>query len=166
MHLTLPTRVVGVVAGGICARASIVTSFLATLGRPNLPATKNRTDVPPSGTFKSRVSVNAPVVPLRNTTAPALAADTDLSRTLTRMGGKGRGGGGKGAGFVIRIRQGEGAQLTNAAFGLMLSLICNSTFIDASTVDLDVATLGRNTSEETDGAGSFPQAPLIGFMAT
>ena len=134
MHLTLPTSVVGVAAGGICARASIVTSFRARLGRPNLPATKNRTVVPASGTNKSSVSVKAPVVPLRNTTAPPLAADTDLSRTLTRIGGKGRGGTGKGkpAGFVTRIRQGDGAQPTNPAFALLLSLICNSTFMDAS----------------------------------
>jgi len=60
---TEPTSVVPV-------RASIVTSPLLTLGCPNLPTTKNGTDVPLIGTDSVTLLENAPVVPLRNPTAP------------------------------------------------------------------------------------------------
>jgi hypothetical protein len=65
---------------------------------------------------------NAPVVFLRNTTAPPAAAELPAIRTLTL---------GEVApdGLVMRMRHGEGAHETNRAVGLMLLLICNSTFI-------------------------------------
>ena len=52
---TEPTSVVPV-------RASILTSPLLTLGRPNLPATKNGTEAPVIGTGTVRLLENAPVV--------------------------------------------------------------------------------------------------------
>ena len=62
---------------------SIVTSPLLTLGCPNFPATKNGTDVPLIGTGSVTLLENAPVVPLRNTTAPPPAADTPVTFKLT-----------------------------------------------------------------------------------
>ena len=64
-------------------RASIFTSPLLTLGRPNLPATKNGTEVPLIGTGSVRLLENVPVGPPRKTTAPPLAADTPVIPTLT-----------------------------------------------------------------------------------
>jgi hypothetical protein len=95
---------------------------LLTLGRPNLPATKNGTEAPLIGTVTVTLGENAPVVPVRNTTAPALAADTPVIVTLTV---------GEVApdGLVTRIRHGDGAQETKRAPGNALLLICKSTFI-------------------------------------
>src|SRR5512136_3059744 len=57
------------------AVAWMVTSPLLVLGRPNFPATKNETGVPFVGSGRVNELENAPVVPWRNTTAPAPAAD-------------------------------------------------------------------------------------------
>jgi hypothetical protein len=98
---------------------------LLTLGRPNLPATKNWTEPPPAGTDSVRLVENDPVVPLRNTIAPPPAADLPVRTTLTegvRMPD----------GLVTRIRHGEGAHATKRAPALVLLLICNSTFIAIS----------------------------------
>src|SRR5262249_35230555 len=73
-------------------------------------------------TVRMRVLANAPVVPLRNPTAPPFAADTPAIFTLT-----------VGAlvpeGLVTRIRHGDGDHVTNRASGVMLLLICSSTSI-------------------------------------
>jgi hypothetical protein len=95
---------------------------LLTLGRPNLPATKNGTEAPFLGTGSVRLFENAPVVPARKTTTPPVADDTPVRFTLTL-------GETMPDGSVTRIRHGDGAHETNAAPGLVLLLICNSTFI-------------------------------------
>src|SRR5688500_3266892 len=100
-------------------RASILTSPLFVLGRPNLPATKKGTDAPFVGTFKARLGVKAPIFPRRNTTDPAVAADTLVSRRLTV-------GVVTPDGFVTRIRQGEGAHVTKRASAFELLFICIS----------------------------------------
>src|SRR5215203_1999612 len=112
---TEPTSVVPV-------RASIVTSPLLMLGRPNRPATKNDTEAPLIGTARVKLFPNAPVVPERKTTTPPVVVDLPVICTLTV---------GEVApdGLVTRIRQGEGAHETNRAPGLTLLLICNSTFM-------------------------------------
>src|SRR5882762_2775420 len=112
---TEPTNVVPL-------RASIFTSALLTLGRPNLPATKNGTEAPVIGTGSVRLLEKAPVAPLRNTTAPPPAVDAPVSCTFVV---------GEVApdGSVTRIRHGDGAHETNRALRLALLLICNSTFI-------------------------------------
>ena len=105
------------------ARASILTSPLLTLGRPNLPATKNGTEVPLIGTGTcqtvgersrcaaaehDRASHSPPMLPVICTlTVGEVAPD----------------------GLVTRIRHGDGAHETNRALGFTLLLICNSTFI-------------------------------------
>src|SRR5262245_28127120 len=103
-------------------RASILTSPLLVLGWPNLPAVKNGTVVPLVGTVIVRVLANAPVVPLRNPTAPPFAADTPAIFTLT-----------VGAlvpeGLLTRIRHGDGDHVTNRASGAVLLLVCSSTSI-------------------------------------
>ena len=65
--------------------ASILTSALLLLGRPNFPATKNGTEVPLIGTVNASVFANAPVVPLRKTTAPPVAAEV-LKRRIVMEG--------------------------------------------------------------------------------
>ena len=65
------------------ARASIFTSPMLELGRRKRPAVKNGTEVPLAGSSSVSVLANAPVVPLRNTTAPAVAAEMLRSRTRT-----------------------------------------------------------------------------------
>src|SRR5262249_17734667 len=112
-------------------RASILTSPLLVLGWPNLPAVKNGTVVPLVGTVIVRVLANAPVMPLRNPTAPPFAADTPAIFTLT-----------VGAlvpeGLVTRIRHGDGDHVTNSASGVMLLLICSSTSIIMPSPSLGV----------------------------
>ena len=103
-------------------RASILTSPLATLGRPNRPAAKKGTEVPLTGTVTVRLLANAPVVARRNTSSPPLAADTLAMRTLTV-------GPVAPDGLVTRIRQGEGAQVRKRAFAAALLLTCSSTSI-------------------------------------
>src|SRR5262245_2821684 len=102
------------------ARASIFTSPLLTLGFPNLPATKNDTEVPLVGTDRVRLLANDPVAPFLNTTVPPPAAEAPVSFTLTL---------GEVApdGLVTRIRHGDGAHVTKRASGLALLLICSST---------------------------------------
>jgi hypothetical protein len=102
--------------------ASILTSALLLLGRPNFPATKKGTEVPLIGTVNVSVFANAPVVPLRKTTAPPEAAEV-LERRIVTVGVIAP------EGFVTRIRHGEGVHDTNCALGFMLLLICNSTFM-------------------------------------
>src|SRR5262245_41983463 len=103
-------------------RASILTSPLATLGRPNRPAAKKGTDVPLAGTDTVRLLANAPVAPRRNTSSPPLLADTLATRTLTV-------GPVAPDGLVTRIRQGEGAQVRKRASTAALLLTCSSTSI-------------------------------------
>jgi hypothetical protein len=98
------------------------TSPLFTLGRPNLPATKNGTEAPVMGTGSVRLFENAPVVPLRKTTAPPVVVDLPVMMRLTV-------GEVAPAGLVTRTRHGEGAHVTKRAEGLTLLFICNSTFI-------------------------------------
>src|SRR5262249_4383586 len=104
------------------ARASSVTSPLLLLGRPNLPATKNGTDVPLLGTGRVTALENAPVVSLRNTISPPPDAGLPVIRTL-RVGEVAP------EGLVIRIRHGQGAHGRTLAVGLVLLLIWNSTSI-------------------------------------
>src|SRR5215510_2972313 len=120
--LTRPTKAGGDAERGTLARASIVTSPTFVLGCPNLPARKNGTVTPFVGTCRERVDENAPVVPLRNTTAPPPLAETLERPTLTGVATIPDG-------LVTRIRQGDGAQPTNRASAPVLLLICNSTFI-------------------------------------
>src|SRR6516164_6789981 len=104
-------------------RASILMSPSLTLACPNLPAAKNETDVPSTGTVSVTVLENAPVVPLLNTTEPPLAADTPAIFTLT-VGVLAP------EGLVTRIRHGDGDHVRNRASGAVLLLICSSTSID------------------------------------
>src|ERR1700730_504208 len=99
--LTEPTNVAPL-------RASILTSPLLTLGRPNLPATKNGTEAPAIGTGSVRLLQKASLVPLRNTTAPPPAADVLVICTFVV---------GEVApdGSVTRIRHGDGVHETNRA---------------------------------------------------
>ena len=103
-------------------RASILTSPLLTLGRPNRPATKNGTEAPLIGTGTVRLLENAPVAFLPNATSPPPAADRPVICTLTS-------GVVAPDGLVTRIRQGDGAHDTKRVMGLTLLLICNSTVI-------------------------------------
>ena len=74
------------------------------------------------GTDSVRLLENAPVVPLRNTTAPAVAADIPVIVRLTVAVVTP-------AGLVTRILHGDGAHETKRAPASTLLLICNSTFI-------------------------------------
>jgi hypothetical protein len=112
---TEPTR-------SVPSLASILTSALLLLGRPNFPATKNGTEVPLIGTVNVSVFENAPVVPLRNTTAPPVAAEV-LERRIVTVGVIAP------EGLVTRIRHDEGAHDRNRAWEFMVLLICNSTFM-------------------------------------
>jgi hypothetical protein len=115
MTLAAPTMV-------LPTRASILTSPSLVLGWPNLPAVKNETLVPFTGSVSVSVGANAPVVPLRNPTEPPFAAD--VLESLTDAFGPAAP-----AGLVTRIRHGDGAHETNCALGFVLLLICSSTFI-------------------------------------
>jgi hypothetical protein len=95
---------------------------LLTLGRPKLPARKNGTEAPFLGTGSVRLLENAPEVPARKATSPPVAVDTPVIFTLTV-------GVTMPVVSVTRIRHGDGAHETNPALGLVLLLICNSTFI-------------------------------------
>ena len=64
-------------------RASVPRRDAKAFGWSNLPATKNGIDFPLVGTLTVSVSENAPVVPLRNPTAPRLEADVAKSLMLT-----------------------------------------------------------------------------------
>jgi hypothetical protein len=87
-----------------------------------LPAAKNGTDVPLTGTVSVTLLENAPVVPLLNATAPPLATEIPVILTLT-VGVLAP------EGLLTRIRHGDGDHEMNRASGVMLLLICNSTFI-------------------------------------
>ena len=117
------------------ARASIVTSPLLVLGRPNRPATRNGTEVPFTGTGTVIELAKAPVAPRRKTTAPALAAEALVIRTLTVEPVAP-------AGLVIRMRHGEGAQVRKRAAGLALLLICSSTSMASPFSDSPFEPLG------------------------
>ena len=126
--------------GVLPTTASSRTSPLFVLGRPNLPATRNGTETPVIGTDTVRLLENAPEVPLWNTTAPPPGAELPLIWTLTMLEGAP-------VGFVIRIRQGEGAQVTNRAAPFALLLTWNS------------AVIVRSSSGE-----SLPRCPLDSRM--
>src|SRR5437764_1179646 len=97
-------------------RASIVTSPLALLGEPNLPAAKKVTDEPFLGTVRVRVAAKVPVVPGRKTTTPPPAADVaDIFRLTV--------GDVTPDGLVIRTLHGAGDQVRNPEFGFGLLLI-------------------------------------------
>src|SRR6266481_280865 len=102
--------------------AWMVTSPLLTLGRPNLPATKNGTAAPLVGSARVSELANAPVVPLRNTTAPPPAADLPVTCTFTL-------GPAAPEALVTRIWQGDGNHDTNRDRGSALLLILSSTTI-------------------------------------
>ena len=69
------------------------------------------TEVPLIGTVNVSVFENAPVVPLRKTTAPPVAAEV-LERRIVTVGVIAPDG------FVTRIRHDEGAHDTNRALGI------------------------------------------------
>src|SRR5262245_19681080 len=100
---------------------SIEMSRSLALGCPNLPAVKKVTDVPLVGTLRVREFERAPVVPVRNTTAPPPAADLPEMVRLTE-------GPVVPEGSVIRTRHGDGAQDRYLALALELLFTCKSTF--------------------------------------
>src|SRR5258708_137324 len=130
-------------------RASIFTSPLLTLGCPNLPAAKNGTDVPSTGTVSVTLLENAPVVPVLNTTTPPLAADVAVifMSTVGVLAPEGS---------VTRMRHGEGDQERNCASGAVLLLICNSTFI---VMPSKAGELGRIHRRSRTAERSEPRCP-------
>src|SRR5215510_4693052 len=109
--------------------AWIETSPSLRLGFPNLPATKNEADLPSAVVVREIELTKEPLVPLRNTTAPPLAADFPL---IVRVAP----GTAAPAASVTRIWQGEGAQDKYRALGSALLLILNSTAIVESSCTL------------------------------
>ena len=118
MTATWPTTVVP-------ARTSMRTSPSAMLGRPKRPKTKNGTETPLIGSCSARLVLEAPVAVLRNTIAPAVAAELLVSVTLTS-------GVIAPEAFDSRMRQGDGAHERYRARGSALLLICKSTVIGGS----------------------------------
>jgi hypothetical protein len=96
---------------------------LFVLAWPKRPAKKKGTEVPLIGTLSVSVFEKAPLVPWRKTTSPPFAAETLDSLMFIPCEEAAPDG------LVIRIRHGEGTQDTNRAPGLLLLLICSSTFI-------------------------------------